>query len=470
MFSSPSRLTHIHVFFYTTAGEIITQKSKSMRTHTSGTSSMNRYVRPQSVTSRSGFTSAMAEQQEYSYHDAYEFLPPLRGGAMPASRNPFRRSSDSATRMRPLSSSNPFDAAIKAVEETSSKSSMSTTTRPLFLPRHRQSPLSPTSLSLKGDEIRRLLAANQNGSIASSPLSMSTSGMMSSKNPFAFVVPERISSRDFPSLSSRRGLKLPQGHMMESSVGLVNDFSFHSPTVVGRPSSRHAGNKQCGDLFYTRGLKRASDESSYSDDSSCGSRKQARRLNAMHVSDRTVGGFDRFRKRDSFDQHLPPSPVASQRVPQVIKTLPIQSRTAQPLRFFNNGVEVDINGNPITPKHDECSLPRLDSEPEEQADLDTLQSHQKSVWDEFTETPEQREAREKKKKSRRKRATEEQAKPLNLPVDPTESEFSDPKKLATAQVDDLVRDSLKEREKTLSAASVLMGFAFQSPIKEKEVQ
>jgi hypothetical protein len=37
-------------------------------------------------------------------------------------------------------------------------------------------------------------------------------------------------------------------------------------------------------------------------------------------------------------------------------------------------------------------------------------------------------------------------------------------------VDDLVRDSLKEREKTLSAASVLMGFAFQSPIKEKEVQ
>jgi hypothetical protein len=372
--------------------------------------------------------------------------------------------------MRPLSSSNPFDAAIKAVEETSSKSSMSTTTRPLFLPRHRQSPLSPTSLSLKGDEIRRLLAANQNGSIASSPLSMSTSGMMSSKNPFAFVVPERISSRDFPSLSSRRGLKLPQGHMMESSVGLVNDFSFHSPTVVGRPSSRHAGNKQCGDLFYTRGLKRASDESSYSDDSSCGSRKQARRLNAMHVSDRTVGGFDRFRKRDSFDQHLPPSPVASQRVPQVIKTLPIQSRTAQPLRFFNNGVEVDINGNPITPKQDEGSLPRLDSEPEEQADLDTLQSHQKSVWDEFTETPEQREAREKKKKSRRKRATEEQAKPLNLPVDPTESEFSDPKKLATAQVDDLVRDSLKEREKTLSAASVLMGFAFQSPIKEKEVQ
>lgn len=439
---------------------------------------MNRHLRPESVTSRGGFTSTMAEPQ---YHEAHgtrnkslEFLPPLRGGggAMPASRNPFRRSSESTMRMRPLSSNNPFDAAIKAVEETSSRTSgatdfMSTTTRPLF---RRQSPFSPASLSLKGDEIRRLLAANQNGSIASSPLSMSTSGMTSNKNPFAFPT-ERIVSRGYP---SRRGLKLPRRRMMESSCGeIMNDFSFHSPSVVDvqsslclrRPTSGLAGTKQ--------GLKRASDESSYSDDSSCGSRKQARRLNAMHVSDRTIaaaGGFDRFRNHNSSHQQ-PSSPVVSQPVPQVIKTMPNRSRTAPPLRFFNNGVEVDISGNPIVSKKDEGLPPRLDSEPEEQCDIDTLQSHQKSVWDEFTETPEQREAREKKKnKTRRKRAasSEEPAKPLNLPIDPTASEFSDPSKLDSADVEDLVRDSLKEREKTLSAASVLLGlFSGQEPIKEK---
>ena len=476
-FSSPDVTnTHsTHTSFHTTAGETITQKSKSMRT--SGTSSMNHHVRPESVTSRGGFTS-MAEQQHYfdtqGTRKSLEFLPPLRGGggAMPASRNPFRRSSDSTTRMRPLSSNNPFDAAIKAVEETMS----STTTRPLFVPR-RQSPFSPTSLSLKGDEIRRLLAANQNGSIASSPLSMSTSGM-TGKNPFA--LPERIVSRGFPSLPSRRGLKLPQRHMMESSSEFMNDFSFHSPTVVDvdgslclrRPTSGLVGNKQRGDLAHsTRGLKRASDESSYSDDSSCGSRKQARRLNAMHVSDKNVAngrGFDRFRNRNaSFNQQ--PSPVASSqpKVPQVVKTVN-RSRAPPPLRFFNNGVECDIEGNPIVSKQDD--LPRLDSEPEEQADFDTLQNHQKSIWDELIETPEQQEAREKKQARRNKRtasAEKEPTKPLNLPIDPTASEFQDRNKLDSAKVEDLVRDSLKEREKTLSAASVLMGLLGQEPNKEK---
>ena len=134
---------------------------------------------------------------------------------------------------------------------------------------------------------------------------------------------------------------------------------------------------------------------------------------------------------------------------------------AKLLRFFNNGVEVDINGRPIASKEptvEPQSFIVPDHEPE--VDLDTLKDHQKSVWDQFIETPEQQKARLMKPKRKRSVSRkDEEVKPLDLVVDPTLSELStDPNKLASADVDDLVRDSLKEREKTLSAASVLMGF------------
>jgi hypothetical protein len=69
--------------------------------------------------------------------------------------------------------------------------------------------------------------------------------------------------------------------------------------------------------------------------------------------------------------------------------------------------------------------------------------------------PRQKEIRKHKCKRRR---PEEAATALLL-VDPTLSALSsDLSKLSSAGVDDMVRDSLKEREKALSAASVLVEF------------
>lgn len=435
---------------------------------------------PPTVTSRT--FASIAEQDYQGQHvgmtrKSLDYLPPSFTGAMPASRNEFQ---SSFTSTRP-SNDNPFDAAMQAVEETRSRAErrqvMPSTVPSFGSSRSFQhaSPLTPASLSLKGDKIMRLLAANQNGSLAS-PSSIS----QMSQNPFS--LPERIAGRNdrgglrLPS----RGIKFPPRRMTMEYES--NDFMLDAPTGVDVSASsclrrsRNTLNEIRAVLKHpspSRGIKRGSDESSFSSDSSCGSRKQARRLNVMNVSDTRSdgsavdaggffttaangeqsrgGGFDRFRRHSNESQS---NPITSSPVPSVIKTVPNRRQKVPPLRFFNNGIEVDIHGNP---------LPQPEPEPEP-VDLDTLKDHQKSVWDQFTETPEEVEAR-KKKKTRRRRAKstssaeEEPAKPLNLKVDPTPSALSaDPSKLATADVDALVQDSLKEREKTLSAASVLMGF------------
>jgi len=480
-----------HVFFPTSshttasitppAGETITSNSKALY-RTGGSSLVNNNGVPQSATSR-----AFAEQgnQNVGNRRSLEFLPSsVTGGAMPASRNPFR-----SLNMRP-SNDNPFDAAIQAVEEARSRAE-GMSASPFGSRMSHRSQHTPASLSLKGSKIMQLLAANQNGSIASPSSISHLSHMTPKNNPFA--MPERIVSRNNGLQFLSRGIKLQQRRMAPESE--MNEFAFDTPTIVDVPSSlcfRHTPNRM--DELRAKlerpssiGMKRASDDSSSSSDSSCGSRKQARRLGVMNVSDRNdgtvgdaqrlivndsgvnqqpTGGFDRFRNRRQSNESQSSS-VTSQPVPPVVNTVTNRSRTAPPLRFFNNGVEVDINGNPIAPSRPPAP------EPEPEIDLDTLKDHQASVWDHFTEKPEETEARMKKKKPRRKKSVsssdEEPAKPLNLQVDPTPSAFSaDPNKLASADVDDLVRDSLKEREKTLSAASVLLGFLGQSDNKKPD--
>jgi hypothetical protein len=68
--------------------------------------------------------------------------------------------------------------------------------------------------------------------------------------------------------------------------------------------------------------------------------------------------------------------------------------------------------------------------------------------------PRRKEIRKHERERRRRRPQQRSCK-----VDPTPSALSsDPSKLSSAGVDDIVRDSLKEREKALNAASVLMEF------------
>jgi hypothetical protein len=155
-----------------------------------------------------------------------------------------------------------------------------------------------------------------------------------------------------------------------------------------------------------------------------------------------------------------------------------RDRQAPALRFFNNGTEVDICGQPIV---DATQSPKTKGEPlckkgeksfswinknvasdrskviQEMDVLADLEERQKSIWAQLTEDAE--EAMSQTKSKRRAQKSPEEAPRVFLQVDPTPSPLSsDPSKLASAVVDDIVRDSLKEREKALSAASVLMEF------------
>lgn len=437
---------------------------------------------PESVTSRT--FGSIAEQHGHDSRSvetrkSLEFLPSSyhAGGAMPTSRNPFR--STSVT--RPFND-NPFDAAMQAVDETRSraerqqgKMAAAFGSRRIMSSSQHSSSLSPSSFSLRGSKIMQLLAANQNGSIASPSSISQASQMTTNKHPFS--MPERIvlnRNRGGGLQLPSRGMKLPQRRMAPEPES--NEFMLNEPSGVDVSSllylrrSPNAKNELGAKLerFPSRGMKRFSDESSYSSDSSCGSRKQARRLNMMDIGggehsrrlsahgsmsaseqQSNCGGIERFRNRRYSDE-IQASPVLSKPLPRVINTASNRSQLPPTLRFFNNGVEVDINGNPLPP-------PQPEPEPEP-LDFDSLKDHQQSVWDEFTETPEEVEARKKKTRRKAKSNTEAPAEPLNLEVDPTPSVLSSAEKLATADVNDLVQDSLKEREKTLSAASVLMGF------------
>jgi hypothetical protein len=148
-----------------------------------------------------------------------------------------------------------------------------------------------------------------------------------------------------------------------------------------------------------------------------------------------------------------------------------RNRQAPALRFFDNGIEVDINGKPIEdakpssktteeslcknvdkPITRTCRRTDLSAAPDrsevvpETEVLADLEERQKSIWTQLTA------------ETLARKSPEEAATAL-WEVDPTPSALStDPSKLASAGVDEIVRDSLKEREKTLSAARVLMEF------------
>ena len=280
----------------------------------------------------------------------------------------------------------------------------------------------------------------------------------------------------------------------------------------------------------TRSLKRASDSSNTSF-SSEDSRKQPRldgfkgsgadTLNGFFLNDgserENSAGLARFKTRPAkktcletsplrkFAGHLPSfslrdgiKPMSPQEKPigfndehvgpRVAPLGPLGDRGqhAPPLRFFNNGVEVDINGcrikavgqapkanqelkmaaKKVVPKADDAHKAAIYHEEllSPEVALAELEERQKSVWDHFTVNPDEASSSEKAKKpkARTRRKSASDASPPDsrrLEIDPTPSMLSsDPSKLASADVDDLVRDSLKEREKTLSAAGVLMDF------------
>jgi len=199
----------------------------------------------------------------------------------------------------------------------------------------------------------------------------------------------------------------------------------------------------------------------------------------------------------------------------------------QPVRFFDDGVEVDIQGNPLgsdraedaqSEQKPDTKKPTPQSNPKEtkkrseeektdeaqpecdekaddasdstddQEELDRLQAYQKTIWDAFVCTDDGRKKKKKKrdrrKKSKQKQATKRSSKPTanktkykavaetqkNSPSGhaenaPVVAPASDPKKAAAAAAateDQEGRDS-NSREKTLDAASALMGFMSSNP-------
>ena len=145
------------------------------------------------------------------------------------------------------------------------------------------------------------------------------------------------------------------------------------------------------------------------------------------------------------------------------------------IRFFNNSAEVDEHGRPRQPSnttdqtdsgHDKVNRDATTNEGE----IVELHAYQKSIWDAFTSEKSLKPVKERKRKVAEKRKSlqtikrqqsklQHVADSKQLELDTTPSELSsDPNKIAIAAVDDIVRDSLRERENTLSAASVLMDF------------
>ena len=145
------------------------------------------------------------------------------------------------------------------------------------------------------------------------------------------------------------------------------------------------------------------------------------------------------------------------------------------IRFFNNSTEVDEHGHPrqlpyTTDQTDsDQDKVKIDATTNE-GEIVELHAFQKSIWDALTSEKRPNTAKERKRKAAEKKKSLHSAKKQQgkhqrsavskqLELDTTPSQLSsDPNKIATAAVDDIVRDSLRERENTLCAASVLMDF------------
>lgn len=139
----------------------------------------------------------------------------------------------------------------------------------------------------------------------------------------------------------------------------------------------------------------------------------------------------------------------------------------KPIRFFNAGTEISIDGYPVTSsntvsctekqtngkentrKHRKRRIAPDVAEEEEkrQFEVQNLQEQQRSIWDAFVLDGDEK--TKEKKKSKEKNGDEQV-------IDPSQLYSDDPSKIATASMDDIVKDSLTERLNMLSAASVLM--------------
>ena len=153
------------------------------------------------------------------------------------------------------------------------------------------------------------------------------------------------------------------------------------------------------------------------------------------------------------------------------------------VRFFNNGGEVDLQGRARNTLNDEVEVdsrptPSSEKSSDQTDEMSELYAYQKSIWSELTLENEGDEAKtpdghkKKKKKKRRRKSVEKSNRAPKTAGDLPHKDHSfasaldispghlsrDPDKIAHAAVEDLVRDSMRERENTLSAASVLMDF------------
>lgn len=159
-------------------------------------------------------------------------------------------------------------------------------------------------------------------------------------------------------------------------------------------------------------------------------------------------------------------------------------QTQKPIRFFNEGSEVSMAGRPVTKptssiptiaekqgKQKQTGMKRknkrkvenvVEAEKERKVQVSNLQERQQSIWDAFALENEEDKQKGKTKKSQRIDDRNATFDPSQLDLEITESSkriLSDPSKIASASVDDIVRDSLTERQNTLSAASVLMALS-----------
>jgi hypothetical protein len=152
----------------------------------------------------------------------------------------------------------------------------------------------------------------------------------------------------------------------------------------------------------------------------------------------------------------------------------------KPIRFFNAGMEVSIDGRPVAnnksvpcaekqAKGKEKSRKRrkkrkasdvAEEEEKRQEEVQNLQDQQRSIWDAFVLEGDEKTKEKKKSKEKKGNEQGQMIDPSQLYSEITDTSrrmlSGDPSKIATASMDDIIKDSLTERQNTLSAASVLM--------------
>lgn len=217
-------------------------------------------------------------------------------------------------------------------------------------------------------------------------------------------------------------------------------------------------------------------------------------------------GIAKFRQRNAKQEVKTPHSsrlVAEEQSTTQVELAPPKDRPSEveapkqhtPIRFFNAGVEVHINGRPLPTTKSEAEKPpeaekspqpdqskskkqvskrkkrtatdRAEEEKKREEELENLQERQRSVWDAFALDADDEQSQKKEDKTIDDRKRNPGLVRQQLDASRGEPEMEDPSSInlspntvTSVIVDDAVKKSLtKERQNTLSAASVLMALS-----------